>query len=111
MSSIHDHFVFKVGRPRNLQTLIIDNYFGVPYAEDSFLDYSDNLRIKRHFPSALVSPDTSIDLTEERKQLVPAVSPRNYGRELDSKSEQNDSFNLEQQGITIFKETQSIGIS
>lgn len=38
MSSINDHFVYKVGRPRNLQALIIDNYFGTPTTEDSFLD-------------------------------------------------------------------------
>ena len=52
-----------------------------------------------------------MDLTEERKQLVPAVSPRNHGRELDSRSEQNDSFFLEQPGISIFKEPPSSGIS
>jgi hypothetical protein len=38
MSSINDHFVYKVGRPKNLQALLIDNYFGAPPADDSFLD-------------------------------------------------------------------------
>jgi hypothetical protein len=93
MAAINDHFVYKVGRPKNLKALIIDNYFGPPIQDESFLG---ELRLGRSLnPSAMTSPDTSIDLSEERKQLVPSVSPRNHRRELRSNS-LNDSFTMEQ---------------
>lgn len=100
MSAINDHFVYRVGRPRNLQALIVENYFGAP--DDSFIGDADSLRLTRHFPSALASPDISFDLSEERKQLVPAVSPR-HAKEHDAVPD--DSFVVEQQN-TIFKERQ-----
>ena len=70
MHANNDHFVFKIGKPTNLTTLIIDNYFGQSPSQSSNMLLSD-----------LIIDQSMDHSTEERKDiattyLAPAVSPR-----------------------------------